>query len=299
MPTRRQFLGATAAAGFAAPGRPWVGVQVYPFTTFRRREKRPEFDADLPTGLGEVARTGADGFEGTAATPAKMTALGTACKAAGLAVRSVYVPATLHDPMLARAAVRTAVATAAAGKPFGVQVVVCNPEPLSWIAPQDKTDQQLRTQAQNLAALGKALAAQGQVLAYHTHDAEMRHAAREFHHMLLHTDPAHVGLCLDAHWIFRGAGDSELAVQDVVRLYGRRVVEVHLRQSRQGVWTEAFGPGDLDYARLGVELAAQGAKPLLVLEQAVEAKTPATLDAVTAHTRGLEAAREVFGAVPA
>ncbi len=77
------------------------------------------------------------------------------------------------------------------------------------------------------------------------------------------------------------------------------MVELHLRQSDKGVWTEAFGRGDIDYARLGVELAALKMQPLLVLEQAVEAKTPNTLDAVTAHTRSVAAVRETFGAVPA
>lgn len=299
MPTRRHVLAAAAAAPLlaAAPPRPWVGLQVYPWKTFRKRENRPDFEADLPAGLAEAARTGADGFEGIAGDPAAVKVLAAACKQHGLAMRSLYIPSVLHDPLVARSEIRKALATAAEAKKHGVTIIVSNPAPLSWTPPlRDKTDQQLRTQAQNLGGLGKALAAQGLTLAYHTHDMEMRQAAREFHHMLLHTDPAHVSFCLDAHWLFRGAGDSELALFDAVRLYGKRVVELHLRQSRKGVWTEAFGRGDIDYARLAVELAALGVKPLLVLEQAVEAKSPATLDAVTAHTRGVAAAREVFGA---
>ena len=301
MPTRRQFLAATAAAAAVAakPAPLWVGLQVYPWKTFRKREGKPDFEADLKAGLAEAAKTGADGFEGVASTPQAMAKLADACKANGLAMRSVYIPSVLHEANQAKAQIRQAVATAREAKKHGVTVIVTNPAPISWSPPLvDKTDAQLRMQAAHLGMLGKALAADGLTLAYHTHDMEMRQAAREFHHMLLHTDPAHMGFCFDVHWVYRGAGDSELAVFDAVAAYGKRVVELHLRQSDKGVWTEAFGRGDIDYTRLGVELAARGVRPLLVLEQAVEAKTPNTLDAMTAHTRSVAAARELFGAVP-
>jgi inosose dehydratase len=303
MPSRRAFLSAVAAGAAApavaqAPARPWVGLQVYPWKTFRQRSGLPGPDADLPGVVAEAAKTGADGFEGVASDPKEVQALAAACKANGLAMRSLYIPAVLHDPLQARPQFRKVLATAAEAKKHGVTVIVCNPAPISWVPPLvDKTDQALQTQAQHLGMLGRSLKGTGLTLAYHTHDMEMRQGAREFHHMLLHTDPAELAFCLDAHWLFRGAGDSELAVFDAVKLYGKRIVELHLRQSHKGVWTEAFGRGDLDYPRLAVELADLGLKPLVVLEQAVEAKTPNTLDAVTAHTRGVGYAREVFGAV--
>lgn len=305
MPTRRQFLTTAAATAVAPvlaadPPRPWVSLQVYPWKTFRQREGKPDFEVDLMAGLADVAKTGADGFEGVASDPNGVKRLADACKANGLAMRSLYIPVVLHEPMQARAQLRKAIATAVEAKNQGVTVIVTNPAPISWSAPLvDKTDQQLRFQAQNLGLLGKALAARGLSLAYHTHDMEMRQGAREFHHMLLHTDPAHMGFCLDAHWVYRGTGNSEVALFDAVRAYGKRIVELHLRQSEKGIWTEAFGRGDIDYAKLAVELSALKVSPLLVLEQAVEAKTPKTMDAVTAHTRSVAAVREVFSAVRA
>src|SRR5262249_19623071 len=98
--------------------------------------------------------------------------------------------------------------------------------------------------------------------------------------------PDNVKLCLDAHWVYRGAGDSQVALFDVVKLYISRIVELHLRQSKNGVWTEAFGDGDIDYARLVKALVAKKLRPLCVLEQAVEAKSPNTLKAGEAHARG-------------
>lgn len=94
----------------------------------------------------------------------------------------------------------------------------------------------------------------GITLAYHNHDAEMREGAREFHHMLTGTNPENVKLCLDAHWIYRGAGNSQFALFDIVELYCDRIVERHLRQSHDGIWSEVFGAGDIDYTSLTVML---------------------------------------------
>jgi inosose dehydratase len=134
----------------------------------------------------------------------------------------------------------------------------------------------------------------GLILAYHNHDIELRNAAREFHHMMVGTDPAHVTLCLDAHWVYRGSGNSQVALFDVLKLYGPRVTELHLRQSQNGVWTEVFGPGDIDYPRLADYLLQIGVKPLLVLEQAVEAGSPKTMNAVEAFKKSTEYTRQIF-----
>ena len=112
--------------------------------------------------------------------------------------------------------------------------------------------------------------------------------------MMVGTDPAHVTLCLDAHWVYRGSGNSQVALFDIVKLYGPRITELHLRQSQNGVWTEAFGPGDIDYPRLAAGLLRIGVKPLLVLEQAVEAGSPNTMNAVEAFQKSTAYTRQVF-----
>ncbi len=117
---------------------------------------------------------------------------------------------------------------------------------------------------------------------------------REFHHMLTATDPELLSLCLDSHWIFRGCGDSQVAVFDAVQHYHERIVELHLRQSVGGIWSEVFSMvGDVDYPRLFDQLADWSISPHLVLEQAVETGSPDTMSAVQAHTmsrKNLEAA---------
>ena len=72
------------------------------------------------------------------------------------------------------------------------------------------------------------------------------------------------------------------------------LVELHLRQSKVGIWTETFGPGDIDYPKLAAELLKLKIRPHVVLEQAVEAKTPNTLGVLEAHRRSLKYAARVF-----
>ena len=131
-------------------------------------------------------------------------------------------------------------------------------------------------------------------LAYHNHDPELRLAARELHHMLASTNPEYVKFCLDSHWIYRGSGNSNIALFDIVELYGDRIVELHVRQSRDGIWTETLGEGDIDYARLVRVLNEKGIQPLVTVEQAVESESPKTMDSLAAHIISHAKAREIF-----
>ena len=72
-----------------------------------------------------------------------------------------------------------------------------------------------------------------------------------------------------------------MALFDAVAHYHTRIVELHLRQSTGGIWTEAFSmEGDIDSPRLFEQLETWKLKPHLVLEQAVEEKSPDMLSAV-------------------
>ena len=116
--------------------------------------------------------------------------------------------------------------------------------------------------------------------------------------MMLGTHPCYVKLCCDCHWIYRGSGHSNIALFDILKLYGDRIVELHLRQSKDHVWSETFtANGDIDYSRLASEIGEKGIYPHLVLEQAVESGTPHTMDAVNAHQDSFRAVRELFASV--
>jgi inosose dehydratase len=299
---RRAFLAAAGAATLAGPAarvlaadRPLdVATNTYPWGTFAGRDGRA-FDPRSDETLAAIAAAGLTGYEPAIAEVGEIDGLGPRLRAHGLHMASLYVNSSLHDEASAAASIEHVLGIARRAAPLGTRIVVTNPTPIRWGGPENKTDAQLRSQAAALDRLGRELRALGLTLAFHNHDIELRLGAREFHHMLTATDPAHVKFCLDVHWVFRGCGDSQVALFDVLEHYGDRVVELHLRQSNAGVWAEAFAAdGDIAYARLADWLRRRKIQPQLTLEQAVEAKSPKTLDAVTAHRRGLEAVRAVF-----
>jgi inosose dehydratase len=301
---RREFLssaGVAAAAAVlyrgttvpaAAPAEKLhVAINQWSIGAIRRRDPQNaalSFDDEL-AGL---AAAGIDGLEPGLNSAAQVDGLVTQLAKHQLSLRSIYTGSSLVDPDgLAREQERI-IGLAKRGKEAGAKVIVTNPNPLP--NRQGKSDEQLKTQAAALNRLGHELAALGLILAYHNHDVELQYAAREFHHMMLGTDPQALALCLDAHWVYRGAGHSQVALFDVVQLYGARVAALHLRQSIDQVWSEAFGPGDIDYPALVQRLQQAGAKPVVVLEQGPEAATPQTLDVAEVHRRSARYAREVF-----
>ncbi|MBE3134061.1 MAG: sugar phosphate isomerase/epimerase [Acidobacteria bacterium] len=284
-----------ARAAHAEEARPvlHLATNQYPWGTFYGRDGR-DFGASLDTGLAEIASCGLDGYEPLGESAAQVDQLAPLLEKHGLEMRSLYVNSTLHDPAEAEKSLRHVLAVAERAKACGTRIIVTNPNPIRWGGDEAKDDAQLRTQAEALNTIGRRLAAMGLVLAYHNHDMELRNAAREFHHMMVGTDPKCVTLCLDAHWIFRGSGNSAVAVYDIVKLYGPRTSELHVRQSVGGVWTEALSDGDIDYAAVTKDLVAAGVRPHVVLEQAVEQASPKTMDAVAAHRKSVAYARRVF-----
>lgn len=300
---RRPFLVAAASAALAVGVRPLaafageaphIATNTYPWGTFAKRDGKT-LTLHTDELLGAIASTGITGYEANVTRPEELDGLAPRLKAHGLEMRTLYVNSVLYDRDQAPASAANVVAIARKAVELGTKIVVTNPSPIRWGGPEDKTDAQLRTQAEALDALGGELTRLGVILAYHNHDAELRQGGREFHHMLTATDPAKVKFCLDAHWIYRGCGNSQVALFDALAHYGDRIVELHLRQSRDGVWTESFtAAGDIDYPRLAAWLRERKLKPHLSLEQAVEAATPKTLDVVAAHRAGLAEARRCF-----
>jgi inosose dehydratase len=299
--TRRRFIQGAAATALAAPvanriaqaaeTKLHVACNQFCWINMYRRQGK-DFNADLDAGLAEVKRSGMDGLEAMLGDPPGAERMVRLLKKHGLAMRSFYTGATLHDSAATDASIERAVATAAkAKKLIGLQIVVVNPTPLRG---ETKSDAQLATQAEAMTKLGGRLAELGTTLAYHFHSPAWQNDGREFHHVMTQTDPKFVQLCLDTHWVYRGSGNNAERVYEVVRRYGKRVAELHIRQSKDGVWTECLTDGDIDYAKVAVGLKAQGVKPLLVLEQAVEQATPNTMDAVESHRRSRAYVEKMF-----
>ena len=270
-----------------------VGTQSYTWYQAYQEAQGKKLAEHWDEVLAQVAQSGCQAFEITTdaiATPALAETMGRLLAKHGLSMPSVYAGSRLHDAGW-EASVNEVIAGARLAKRLGAKVLVTNPQPL----PQDKTDAELRIQAKALDALGRELRGLGLRLAFHNHSVEMRASAREFHHMMLGTDPAHVGLCLDTHWIYRGAGNSQVALDDIVQLYGARIASLHLRQSRDGVWTQTLCDGDIDYRPLVASLHSLHFDGPLIMEQAVEQGTPTGLPPVERERLSREWVRTVFG----
>lgn len=270
----------------AGPRSPHIATNTYPWRTFAERDQTP-YARHTDTLLAKISSTGLKGYEPIIDSPTELQGLAARLTRHGLEMRSIYVNSILHDPSLSEQSIEGVLAICNELQAFDTQIVVTNPSPIRWGGPEDKNDSQLRHQAQALDALGAQLRKFGLTLAYHNHDAELREGAREFHHMLTATSPENVKFCLDSHWIFRGCGDSQVALFDAIEHYQDRIVELHLRQSSKGIWTESFGmKGDIDYHRLFRILAQANIQPHLVLEQAVERDSTQNLSATKAHKQG-------------
>lgn len=283
-----------AAEAAAESGNPLhVAINQWAVGTIRRRDKE-NADIAFDDELATLAAAGINGLEPGLGSADQVDALAAQLAKHKLELRSIYTGSSLADRANVDKELERIVALAKRAQAVGTKIIVTNPSPLP--NRQGKSDQQLQTQAAALNKLGRELAALGMNLAYHNHDIELQYAAREFHHMMIGTDPDALSLCLDAHWVYRGAGHSQVALFDILKLYGSRVSELHLRQSTGNVWSEAFGDGDIDYRALVRKLVEINIRPLLVLEQGPEGETPQTLDVAEVHRRSVRYVREVFAA---
>jgi inosose dehydratase len=279
----------------AAPASPPFSCNAYAWSTFYNRAGK-QWMADPDASLRDYVAAGFTAYEPGLDSVKQVQELGPLLKKYALTMPSVYVNSSLHERTEAEKSIATALSIAETAKALGTRIIVTNPNPLKWGSPDNKTDEQLEEQLRNLDRLGAELRNRGLTLAYHTHAPEHRAAAREFHHMMVGSNPDNVKLCLDSHWVYRGSENSQVALFDVVKLYGKRIVELHVRQSQGGIWAETFSPtGDIDYPRLVAMLKSMNVKPLVVMEQCLEKGSPNTMDSVAAHKADLAVARQVFG----
>ena len=243
----------------------YVWVQHYEAQGQRLEDHLNEaFAATASAGFSEV-----QGWLSWFATPERARSTGAALAANGLQMAAAYADGPLHDAR-AGETIDGILERALRARTYGVLTVVMNPDVRSDRA--EKTDEELAIQARNLDLLGAALTSSGVALAVHAHDKEMRSGAREWHHILRHTDPAKVGICLDLHWVLRGGQDP----MALLRTSRGRVLDLHLRNSRAGVWLQDLGPGDLDYRRIARTLRQSGYTGTLTVELAYEPQTART-----------------------
>lgn len=279
-----QGWGAPALAKDLNPKDPVV-VQLYVFGE-ASREPNDQLDQVLATAK-RCGYTQVQAWLDYFRSEESATALTKLLEKHGLTMPAAYSGANLHVPAEAEKAMESVLRRAEIGKDHGLQIVIVNPDPTA----DEKTDEQLKIQAQNLDRLAKSLAEIGLRLAIHQHAPEMKSGAREWYHMLNHTDPERVFFCLDTHWVLRGGQDPYKLIEDA----GNRVIDLHLRNSIAGVWAEDFGDGDIDYRKVSAILKNLNYGGYLTVELAHENGTTVTRSLEENLKRSREYTREVFG----
>jgi len=254
--TRRLFLATPALAAAKSAYAPKVGVQCYVFTQLKQT---PE---DF---FSTAARCGYTRVE---LVPGMMPDnLSDLLKKYKLECPLVYSGTSLHEDAAAEKSMATALKVAEAGKRAGASVLVVNPDPKK--GRERKTDDELKVQARNLNKLGEECKKRGMRLAVHNHDPELREEAREWRSDLRNTNPKLVGICADVHWFLRGGHDPVTMLKEA----GSRIVDMHLRNSKNKIWTEALGDGDVDYRAVAAFARKIGYNGYLTVELAYEKAT--------------------------
>ena len=301
---RRDFVGLVPSAALLLSGKTVdssvnssalpISCNVYNWITFYEQSGK-KWGENWDECLGEFSSTKIPAIELSLTNVNELNELIPYLEKYQIKLPSIYVGSLMHEEDEAKKSTAAILEIAAKAKTVGTKIIVTNPNPIQWGGTLLKNDKQLLCQSAYLDKLGKLLRGLGLKLAYHTHDVELRAGAREFHHTLQNTSPENLFFCMDVHWIYRGSDNSQCAVFDVLKMYGKRIIEFHLRQSENGIWTESFHPsGDIDYVRLAEEVKKMGINPHLVIEQCLEEKTPRHQNVVEAHKIDLMEVKKLF-----
>ncbi len=292
--TRRDLMMLAAAAPFAFAkangGR--IACQTYVFEQQygERKEKTIDHVEDI---LTDVVAAGFHAVELTTTffPPEKTNDSLALLDKHKLALPIAYIGGPMHDDRWHKTH-ENALAYADRLKPHkGLEAISfnCDPKPKS----EAKTEAELVTEALALEQLGTDLKSRGLKLLVHAHAPEMADHAREWRYFFHHTTPAHVGICLDTHWVFRG-GEN---VMDILKEAGTRIGDVHLRNSADKIWLEELADGDVDYKAAAAELKKLHYKGWLTVELAWDPTTKRTRTLVENLKRSREYAERVFAAL--
>ena len=271
--TRRDLLLSAAAAHLdTRRGQDSaLAVEGYIFEQHARSLKKNLLDT-VDLALGMVRRAGFRSVElGPAFFPPegrKQTVA--SLRAQGLHAPSLYVGGILHEIDGADRTIATALELGGLCAPLGCRAIVTNPDPKP--ANARKTDADLGVQADSLNRMGRALARRGLELRVHHHTPQLEDNAREWRHILRHTDPEYVHICVDIDWAYEGGFEPIPFLRDV----GGRLREIHVRSARNKVWLEDVEDSDIDYRKVADYLKEARLAPLIVVELAYRPETVMT-----------------------
>jgi inosose dehydratase len=271
--TRRDWMLLTAGGMLctAADRKSRMSVEGYIFQQYAERRKKPLEDV-----IEEIFPMVQDaGFHNIELNPAFFALelrdrVLAALRSRALSMPSVYVGGGMHERALAEETTKHAMQIGQLCKPFGCMAIVNNADPKPGHA--SKTDAELAFESGAMNRLGRLLRENGFQLRIHNHTPEMADNAREWRYILHNTDPQYVTFCVDIDWVHQGGLDPLALLREA----GKRVTEIHVRNSKNKLWLESVAPGDVDYHQVAKLLNSEDVKPLIVVELAYRENTIVT-----------------------
>ncbi len=287
---REAVLGGLATFALPEGQESELGVEAYIFQQYAQRQHKPLSDV-VPEAMRMVREAGFQKIELNAEylTPQLKEATLRLVRQNALKMPSVYSGGPLHEAPGADQTIQQALRIGETCKPFGCTAVVFNAQPKGEGI--EKTDAELAFQAKALDRLGRVLSGEGLQLRVHNHTPEMLSHAREWRSTLRNTNPGLVSICLDLDWVQQG-GEDPLAL---LKEAGNRVREVHVRNSRQKLWLEAFEEGDIDYRQIATYLSSLPNRPYVVVELAYRTETQVSRPLEDDLRKSRVYAQDVFG----
>lgn len=290
---RRVFLQAAAAAPLLAQRNdrygPVLQAGAYVWTQHygRLNQKAQEHIPEICAGFAKAGYRDVEMMSLFFAPEVEETTYG-ALQGNGLKCSVAYNGGPMHTAEGARATVAATVELAQRlVRRLALKGISINPNPVG----RAKTDEELKIQAEGLNQLGWSLEREGVGLYLHQHAPEMADGAREWRAMLAQTERRYVKVCLDTHWVLRGKQD----VMTLLKEAGPRLGSLHLRNSVDGVWSEDFGDGDIDYRAVAGYLRSIGFNGYLSVELAWDQETKITRTLEENLRRSREYTEKVFG----
>ncbi|HSU33608.1 MAG TPA: sugar phosphate isomerase/epimerase [Bryobacteraceae bacterium] len=268
--TRRELLlGVTAVSVCSAvPRRSSMAVEGYIFQQYAQSLKQP-----LQAVVGKVLPMArAAGFKNIELSPPffapemRQNVL-SLLRSQGLRMPSLYVGGILHEEEGADKTIAAALEFGNLCVPFGCKAIVTNPDPKRGGV--SKTETELGVQADSLNRMGRTLAQHGFELRVHHHTPQLAENAREWRHILRHTDPEYVHICVDVDWAYEGGFEPISFLREV----GTRLREIHVRSARNKIWLEDLEDSDIDYRKVAEYLSKEKLAPLIVVELAYRPNT--------------------------
>lgn len=266
-----------------------VLAQLYQWGVHYHKEGKSleEHFAEVFQKLQSAGYVGCEGMLSFVETEEKVERVKHLLQSSQMIMPSVYSGGKFHRLPEAQVTLEGILSRAPLALKAGVRYININPDPIG----REKTEEELAVQAQFLNQLAYQLGKIGLELLIHHHNPEMQSQAREFKAMAQQTDPLQVGFCLDLHWAYRGG----INPFELLEAYLPRVKALHLRNSLQGIWSEALGEGDIDYSKISTLLQQSGWRGLLIVELAYEAGTVITRSLAENYKISRQFVRNTFG----